>query len=51
MSEPLTYLLRVNQDQDVIQINNNIENLVMAKEQDRFSEDCENPRGCGQSKR
>ena len=51
ISEP-SYLppLSVNQDQDVIQIDNNTKALVMAKEQDRFSEGCENPRGCGQPK-
>ena len=35
---PLTHLLRTNQNQDVIQIDNNIETLAMAKEQDRFCE-------------
>ena len=48
---PLTCLLRANQDQDVIQIDINMESLVMAKEQDRFSEGCENPRNCGQPKK
>ena len=48
MGEP-SYL-SVNQDQDVIQIDNNMETLTMPKEQDRFSEGCENPRGCGQPK-
>ena len=48
---PLTCPIRVNQDQDVIPIDNNTETLAMAKEQDRFSEGCENPRGCGQAKR
>ena len=28
-----------------------METLAMAKEQDRFSEGCENPRGCGQPKK
>ena len=48
---PLTCPLKVSQDQDIIQTDNNIETLVMAMEQDRFSEGCGNPRGCGQPKK
>ena len=47
---PLTCPLRVNKDQDVIQINNNTQALVMAKEQNRFCEGGKNPRGCGKPK-
>ena len=36
---PLTCLLRANEDQDVIQIDNNTQTLVMAKEQNRFGEE------------
>ena len=38
-------------DQDVIQLNNNMQALVMAKEQNMFHEGCKIPRGCGKSKR
>ena len=38
----------MNQDQDVIQIDNNMETIAMAKEKNRFSEGSENLRGCGQ---
>ena len=51
MSKPLTFPLRANQNQDVIQINNNTESLATAMEQDRLHEGCENPRGCGEPKR
>ena len=44
-------LLRANEDQDVIQIDNNMQTFAMVKEQNRFSEGCENPRGCGKPKR
>ena len=43
--------LRVNEDQDVIQIDNNMQTFAMAKEQNRFREECKNPRGCGKPKR
>ena len=48
---PLACPLRVNRDQDTTYIGNYTETLVMAKEQDRLSEGCENPRGCDQLKR
>ena len=47
---PLTQPLRVNKDQDVIQIDNNIQTFVMAKEQNRFGEGCKNNRGCSKPK-
>ena len=43
-------MLRANQDQDVIQINNNVKTLVKAKEQYGFSKGSENPKDCSESK-
>ena len=37
MSEPSYVPVRMNQDQDIIQTDNNTETLVMTKEQNRFS--------------
>ena len=48
---PLTQPLRVNDDQDVIQIDNNTQTFAMAKEQNRFSEERKNSRGCSKPKR
>ena len=47
---PLTHPRRVNEDQDVTQIDNNMQTFVMTKEQNRFHEGCINPRGCGKPK-
>ena len=47
---PLTHLLRANEDQDVIQIDNNTQTLAMAKEPNRFGEGHKNPWGCGKPK-
>ena len=46
----LTCPFRANEDQDVIQIDNNMQTLVMAKEQNRFGEGCKITRGCGKPK-
>ena len=48
---PFTCPLRANKDQNIIPIDDNMQTFVMAKEQNRFSEGWENPRGCGKSKR
>ena len=42
---------RVNQDQDIIQINNNVKTLAMAKEPYGFSKGSENPSGCSKTKK
>ena len=46
-SFPLAHMLRVNQDQDIIQIHNNTETFTPTKEQYWF---VENSRGCGHPK-
>ena len=43
-------LPRVKHGQDIIQINDNMESLVSAKEHDRFSEGSENTMDCDQPK-
>ena len=48
---PHTCSFRANEDQDVMQIDNSMQTLAMAKEQNRFGEGCKNPRGCGKPKR
>ena len=41
---------KLNQDQDIIQINNNAKTFAMAKEQYGFSKRSENPRSCTKPK-
>ena len=48
---PLTHPFRVNKYQDIIQIDNNTQTFVMAKEQNKFGKGHKNPRGCGKAKR